>query len=121
MTGCLNVTIPLIDDARKVFSIEKIIAITIMEYQNQFTPLFERLIELGSSGVTVTDDSLMIDESDVAVKGIKGVACGAFDSDYFSGCKDMRGTDDHYVKLPFEIKNNNLVFAINLPPAWVLD
>lgn len=115
----IYITIPLIvDDLSNIESLQKAVASAIMDNEGQFFPLLERLIDMGDARMTVIDGSLNIEQIDVDVSPTGGTASGAFDSDFYAGCKDMNSQDDHEVTLEFEIEDGNLVFDIELPPAW---
>ena len=115
----LCITLPLIvsginDNALLKSSVASII----IENESQFLPLLERLIDMGDARMTVIEGSLNIKPVDVEVSPTGGVAFGTFESDFFVGCKDMNSQDDHEVSLKFDIEDSNLVFNIQLPPAW---
>ncbi len=119
MDEILHITIPLIvADDNDNESLQKAVATAIMDNEGQFFPLLERLIDKGDARLTVIDGSLNIENIDVDVSLTGGVASGSFDSDFYAGCKDMNSQDDHEVTLEFEIEDGNLVFDIELPPAW---
>ena len=119
MDEILHITIPLIvADDNDNESLQKAVATAIMDNEGQFFPLLERLIGKGDARLTVIAGSLNIENIDVDVSLTGGVASGSFDSDFYAGCKDMNSQDDHEVTLEFEIEDGNLVFDIELPPAW---
>ena len=119
MSEILRIKIPLIvDNVNNKESLQKAVAIAIMENEGQFLPLLERLIDMGDARMTVTDGSLNIEPVDVEVSTTGGVASGSFDSDFYAGCKDINSQDGHEVTLDFEIEDGYLVFDIELPPAW---
>ena len=123
MADTLYITIPLfIDDINDNAVLQKSIAKAIMDNQNDFLPLLERLIDMGNArDMSVAERSLNIEDCDIDVDNTKGVACGMFDSNYFASCKDVESVDEHEVTLPFTIENDNLVFDFQLPPAWIPD
>ena len=119
MEDHLYISIPItIKDTNDVEAMKKFIAMVIEDNQNSFLPLLERLIDLGDSRVTVIDNSLNVEDCDIDLSLADGIACATFDSDFYAGCKDMNSQNDHEVALPFTIENNNIVFDIEIPPAW---
>ena len=119
MDDNLCITIPLnIANINDPESIQKAIATGIMENQQQFLPLLERLIDMGDARMSVIEGSLNVEHCDVDITSSEYMASGFFDSDFYAGCKDLNSQDDHEVMLPFIIEGGNLIFDIELPPAW---
>ncbi len=119
MDDNLYVTIPLlIGDCNDREMLQKAIATAIMDNQNQFLPLLERLIDMGDARMTVIEGSLNVEHCDVEIDQATGVASATYDSDFYAGCKDMNSVDDHEVDLEFEIEGGKIIFDIIIPPAW---
>lgn len=94
---------------------------SILDYQREFHPLFERLVDAGDGRTEVMDESLYVQDCIIDSDLLGGEAFISFDTYFFSPCKDARSLDDHEVSLPFTIKDSSLVFDIELPARWVPD
>ena len=118
----LNVTLKINSyDPEGLDSLTKAVEEVIRENQQDFHPLFERLIDMGDARITVVDDSLYISDCSISSDRLSGVAFCMFDSDFYAGCKDMNSSGEHEVELPFDVDGDTVVFAIDLPPRWVPD
>jgi len=93
---------------------------TIEKNQKQFKPLLERLIDRGDPMIMVVNDSLKVIE--VTMKNsLEGLANVEFQAKSIATCHGEDSYDKHQTKLPFKIEEDNLIFKIKLPPAWILD
>ncbi len=120
MNDLLCFEIPInIDLAKDNDEIIASITSAIENNQCKFEPLFKQIIDLGDSRITILDGSLRV--TDIVITGDSGFAELYFDSDYYSGCKDMNSTDEHNVRLEFEIYEGMMVFNIELPRAWIIE
>jgi len=122
MTDPLTISLKLsTDDADDIKSLKKAVKRAILKSQQDFHPLFERLIDMGDARMTVMGESLYIGDCHINADLSGGEASGEFNSDFYAGCKDMNSTGDHEVTLPFTIDDETLYFEIEIPPRWVPD
>lgn len=119
MTERLVVKIPA--DNRFNSIDEEEITRLILEHQTQFSPLFERSIDIDDGRVQLVDDSLEIEQIEIDEGRKSGSAQVEFMSCFYAGCKDLNSTDWHPEILPFAITENGLVFEIDLPIRWRID
>ncbi|MCU7844698.1 MAG: hypothetical protein KZQ93_12740 [Candidatus Thiodiazotropha sp. (ex Monitilora ramsayi)] len=100
-------------------SLERVIASLVIENQNSFHPLFERLIDTGDARITVMDRSVVV--NDVSVSGNEGGVDIEFGSGFYASCKDMNSTGEHACFLEFQLNSTSIIFDMELPPAWKPD
>ena len=98
------------------------IAQTISNNHDEFIPLFEKYIDMGSGQTTIFEDSLRVESDEVHIDDdlLGGIAHAMFDSHFYAGCKDMNSVDEHEIELPFEIQKNKIIFNIEIPKPWVI-
>ena len=114
--------VPLfIDDFDDIHAIKKEVEKIILANQNNFHPIFERVIDQGDAGLTVMEGSLYIEDCCIDNDNMGGMVNGTFDSDYYASCKDMRSQGEHEVTIEFTIEGDYLIFDIALPIAWKPD
>ena len=89
----------------------------IIENQDEFHPLFERIIDNGDSRLEIVDDSMVFGE--MKFNDNVYTAYFMFGTSHYMGCKDMMGDDDYEVKLEFTIDDNSMYFNMQLPHAWL--
>ncbi len=83
---------------------------------DQFAPLLERKIDHTDARTELLPDIYVPDVSfDDATTGTATIE---FETEQYSGCKDMRGGEEHDVDVDFRIKGKKLKFRIELPPCW---
>lgn len=114
MDEWLQVKIPLIIQAGQ--SVEEAVGMAIVEHQNKFTPLFERMIDNDNARISITEGCLEI--KNIEITEDQGVAEVQFMSSFYAGCKDMDSDDWHKAVIPFEIEDGYMVFDGELPSIW---
>lgn len=114
MDEWLQVKIPLV--VRVGQSIEEAVGMAIVEHQNKFTPLFERMIDIDDARNSVTEGCLEIENIEITEN--EGVADVQFMSSFYAGCKDMDSDYWHEAALPFEIEDGYMIFDVELPRIW---
>ena len=93
----------------------------IVEHQGEFSPLFERSIDVDDARVQLVDDSLEVQQVDIDEDRKAGSAQVEFMSSFYAGCKDQNSDDWHSEDLFFEITADFLIFEIDLPIHWRVD
>lgn len=94
---------------------------SIVENQAQFSPLFERVIDVDDARVQLVGGSLEVEQVDIVDDRKSGSAQVGFMSSFYAGCKDLNSSDWHSECLPFEISECELIFTIDLPIHWRVD
>lgn len=120
MNEFLYIAIPInIGTAKNIDEIKTIITNAIVHNQRLFEPLFGRIIDRGDARTSILDGSLQV--TDIDITDSSGAAQVNFDSDFYAGCKDINSTDEHNACLNFEINEGEIIFDIELPPAWIIE
>lgn len=114
MSERLLVTFPL--DMQPGQCIEDAAKKAILAHRNEFTPLFERIIDIEDARVTIVEGSLEVEN--IAITQDEGIADVQFMSSFYAGCKDINSDDWHDACLEFQIEDGSLVFDIELPIKW---
>ena len=114
MDEWLHVEIPLVVQAGQ--NVEEAASMAIVEHQNKFTPLFERMIDIDDARNSVTEGCIEIEN--IQITKDEGVADVQFMSSFYAGCKDMDSDDWHEAVLSFTIEDGYMIFDIELPRIW---
>jgi len=116
MNERLRVEIPFEPDEEE--DVEALAAKLIKANERKFRSFFDRLIN-EDARYTFLEDSLSVPE--LVINGAKGFASIIFTSDFYAGCRDMNGVEDHEESLEFEIRDGHMIFDIELPPRWKVE
>ena len=101
-----------------VDDISKLAGALIIKHQDDFLPFLCRLIQ-EDARYTYIDESLEIE--DITINGDRGEANVTFTSDFYAGCRDQNGTEEHDAVLPFVLRDGLMIFDLQLPQRWDLD
>ena len=97
----------------------KALAIALIKtHESDFRPFLDRHIQ-EDARYTFQDGSL--DVSDMDIDDTHGGASITFTSDFYAGCRDQNGTEDHEAFLEFKLRDGYMIFDIELPPRWVIE
>lgn len=91
---------------------------SIKKHESQFRPFLDRHIQ---EDARYTFQTGSLDVSDLQIDDTGGEVSITFTSDFYAGCRDQNGTDEHEAHLNFEIRDCFMVFDIELPPRWVIE
>ena len=116
MSENLTVRIPFAPD--NVEDSQTLAASLILKHEAQFRPFFDRHIQ-ADARYTFQPGSL--DVYEIEIDGHNGQVSITFTSDFYAGCRDQNGTEEHEGWLEFEIRDGYMIFDITLPPRWVID
>lgn len=90
----------------------------IKKHEQQFRPFLDRHIQ-EDARYTLQDGSL--DVPSLNIDGTDGGASITFTSNFYAGCRDQNGTEDHEAYLEFELRDGFMVFELQLPLKWVIE
>lgn len=109
----LHVTLPYEPDG---LDPKTYISRVVNENIDEFRELFGRMIDHEDARTELLDDTISVRHVDLS--GKKGMVEIEFSTELWSGCKDLRSSDDHDVTIEFRIVGRKLRFDIKQPPAW---
>lgn len=116
MSERLQIKIPfVVDDDEDVLETARSL---ILEHEAKFHPFFSRHTK-EDARYTYLDGSF--DVTEISIEGCNGHVSITFTSDFYAGCRDLNGTEEHEEWLEFEVRDGCLCFDIELPPRWVID
>ena len=116
MSERLKIRIPFAPDDDE--DVKVLASLSIKRHQAQFRPLLDRHIN-EDARYTFLDGSL--DVSEIEINDRNGHVAITFTSDFYAGCRDQNGTEDHEESLEFEVRDGYMIFDIQLPPRWVIE
>jgi hypothetical protein len=116
MSENLNVRIPFAPDDTE--DNQMFAASLIVKHEAQFLPFFDRHIKEDARYTFLTGS---LEVSEIEIDDHNGRVSITFTSDFYAGCRDQNGTEDHEEFLEFEVRDGYLIFDIKLPPRWVID
>lgn len=96
---------------------EETITKSVLSCEQCFKPLFDRYIEHSwPVGTEIIDGTLKVTDVEINPDNKSGVIHIEMFADYYTGCKDMRASDDIEEHVNFEVVNNHLIINEVLLP-----
>lgn len=111
----LQVRIPFGPEAEE--DVQVLAIKVIRKHESDFRPFLDRHIQ-EDARYTYLEGTFEVSDIDIDSSG--GGASITFTSEFYAGCRDQNGTEDHDAYLPFERHDGYLIFDIELPPRWVI-